>query len=97
MKAECVIVGVEGGRHVVKEQVASEKFDPQEPSVVVELTQVMHVSVKTFMEMDFSSLPHLGDLHLEGLRRLCRDPDAEENTPEGEPLNGGSSSTTLVK
>ncbi|CAH1439982.1 unnamed protein product [Lactuca virosa] len=89
--------GVEGGRQVVKEQVASGRFDPQEPSNMVKLTQSMHASVKTFMETDFASFLHLSELDLEGLRQLCRDPGADENPPEGDPLKVGSSSSTLDK
>ncbi|CAH1432861.1 unnamed protein product [Lactuca virosa] len=95
MKAACVTAGVEGGKQVVKEQVASGKFDPQEPSTVVEMTQDMHASVKSLMEKNFASLLYLGELGLEGLRQLCRDPDIEENPPEGDTLKVGSSSTTL--
>lgn len=64
---------------------------------MVELTQAMHASVKSFMEKDFASLLHLGELDLEGLRQLCRDPDVEENPLEGDPLRVGSSFTTLSK
>lgn len=42
--------------------------------------------VKTFMETDFASLHHLGELDLEGIFQLCNDPDAEENLSEGVPL-----------
>ncbi|CAH1454424.1 unnamed protein product [Lactuca virosa] len=97
MKVTCVTTGVEGGRQVVNEQVASGRFDTQEPSTMVELSQVVHASVKKFMETDFAFLLYLCELDLEGLRQLCRDPDAAENRPEGDPLKVGSSSTTLGK
>ncbi|CAH1432670.1 unnamed protein product [Lactuca virosa] len=97
MKVACVAASVEGDRQAVKEHVASRRFNPQEPSVLVKLTQSMHTSVMTFMETDVASLLHLGELNLEGLRQFCRDPDVEEKSPEGNPLKVGSSSTTLVK
>lgn len=52
-------------------------------SIVVEITQAMHASVRSFMETDFASLFHLGELDLEGLRPLCHDPNIEDNHPEG--------------
>ncbi|CAH1452298.1 unnamed protein product [Lactuca virosa] len=94
MKATYVAAGVEGGRQAVKGQVASGKFDPNETSAMVELTQAMHASVKAFMETNFASLLHLGELDLEGLHQLCREPDIEENSSEGEPLKVGSSFST---
>lgn len=63
---------------------------------MVELTRAMRASVKLFMEMDFASLLHLGEIDLEGLCQLC-DPDVEENPLEGDPLRVGSSFTTLGK
>ena len=36
MKVACVVVGMEGGKQVVREQVATKKIDPRELSVVVE-------------------------------------------------------------
>lgn len=35
---------------------------------MVELTQAMNASVKSFMEIEFASLLYLGELDLEGLR-----------------------------
>ncbi|CAH1438631.1 unnamed protein product [Lactuca virosa] len=65
MKAICVVAGVEGIKQVVKEQVPIGKINHGEPSSVVEQTQVMHASVKAFMETDFDSYLRLGELDLE--------------------------------
>ncbi|CAH1446247.1 unnamed protein product [Lactuca virosa] len=43
----------------------------------------MHTFVKSFMETYFALYLHLGELDMEGLRRLCNDYDAEDNQPEG--------------
>lgn len=49
MKASCVVASVEGGKQAVREQVVIGKFNPEEPSAVVEKTQ-MNDSVKACME-----------------------------------------------
>ncbi|CAH1427946.1 unnamed protein product [Lactuca virosa] len=64
--------------------------------VVWDYTQVMHASVKTFMETDFSSYLHLGELDIEGLRRLCIDSEVEDNQPKGSSSKGGSSSSPVA-
>lgn len=97
MMVACVTADVEGGKQAVKKQVASRKFNPQEPSIVVEITQAIHASVRSFMETYFSFLLYLGELNLEGLRHLRRDSNVKENPPEGDPFKVGSSSTTLGK
>lgn len=76
---------------------ASGKFNLYEPSIAVEKTQAMHSSVRLFMPTNFASLLHLGELDLVGLRQFCRDPDIEENPPEGNPIKVGSSSISLGK
>ena len=38
MKEACMVVSVEGGKQVVREQVATGKFNPGEPSAIVEHT-----------------------------------------------------------
>ncbi|CAH1433901.1 unnamed protein product [Lactuca virosa] len=88
---------VEGGKQAVKEQVASGKFNLQEPSIVVEMTQAMYASVRSFMETDFASLLRLVELDLEGLPQLCRDPDVECNPTERDPFKVGSSYIALGK
>lgn len=70
----------------------STKFNPEEPSAVVEQTQAMHDSVKAFMEMNFASYLRLGELNLASLRHLCRDSDTEENPLEGRYLSARPSS-----
>ncbi|CAI9281496.1 unnamed protein product [Lactuca saligna] len=97
MKTTCVANGVEEARQVVKEHVASGKFNLNEASAMVEITQAMQASGKSFMETYFSSFLHLGELDLECIRQLCRDPDIEDNPPESDPLKVGSSFNTLSK
>ncbi|CAH1417002.1 unnamed protein product [Lactuca virosa] len=75
MKAACMAAGMEGGKHAVREQATVGKFNPEEASAVVEQTQAMHASVKSFMETSFALYLHLGELDLAGLRQLCYDPD----------------------
>ncbi|CAI9268646.1 unnamed protein product [Lactuca saligna] len=48
------------------------------------MTQVMHASVRSFIETNFASLIYLDELDLEGLRQLCRDLEVEDNPPEGD-------------
>lgn len=62
----------------MREQVSSRMFDPGESSVVMELTQAMHASMKAFMKIDFASCLLLVDFDLGGLRQLCSDLDAED-------------------
>lgn len=59
MKAACMDVGVEGGKHVVWEQVSIGKFTLGESSALADHTQAMHASVKTFVKTDFASYLHL--------------------------------------
>lgn len=61
MKATCMVAGVEGGKKVVREQVATRKFSPEEENDLLKQTQVVHASVKAFMETDFASYLHLGE------------------------------------
>ncbi|CAH1451781.1 unnamed protein product [Lactuca virosa] len=89
--------GEEGVKQEVKEQVAAGKFNPKEPSAIVEMTQAMHALVRDFMEMDFTSYLHLGDLDLGGLRQLCNDPDVEDVPPEHDPSKAGTSSNLFGK
>ncbi|CAH1441317.1 unnamed protein product [Lactuca virosa] len=56
----------------------------------------MHASVRSFMETNFASLLHAGELDLEGHHQLCRDHDVENDPPEGDPFKVGSSSTALA-
>ncbi|CAH1446249.1 unnamed protein product [Lactuca virosa] len=70
-------------------------FDPGELSVVVEMTQAMHASVKAFMDTDFASYLCLGELDLGGLCQLCNDPDVEDVPPEHDPSQAGASSDSL--
>ncbi|CAH1431406.1 unnamed protein product [Lactuca virosa] len=88
-------VGVEGGKQVVREQVAYGKFDPGESSVIVELTHTMHASVKDFMKTNFASYLRLGEVDLGGLRLLCSDSYAEDVPPEHDPSRAGASSDSL--
>ncbi|CAI9285371.1 unnamed protein product [Lactuca saligna] len=81
---------------MVNKYVASGRFDLQEPSVMAELTQAMHASVKTFIKMVYASLLHLVELDLKGVCQLCCHPNVEDNPPEGDFLKVGSSSITLV-
>ncbi|CAI9271418.1 unnamed protein product [Lactuca saligna] len=78
MKAACITAGVEGGKQVIREQISTEKFMSDEPSTLLEHTQVMHENVKFLLENDFASYLHLGELDMEGLRQLWSDLDAED-------------------
>lgn len=97
MKATCMIVGVERGKQMVREQVVVRKFDHRESSIIVDLIQAMHAFVKAFMETDFASYLRLGELDLGGLRQLCNDPDVEEVPPEHDPSKADASSDSLGK
>ncbi|CAI9289979.1 unnamed protein product [Lactuca saligna] len=83
MKATCMEVGVESGKQIIREQVASGKFTPGEMSTLLEYTQAMHVEVKYFLEIDFASYLHFGELDMDGLLLLCSDPDIEGECHEG--------------
>lgn len=73
------------------------KFDPEESSTILELTQAMHTDVKDFLETDFASYLRLCELDLGGLRQLCIDPDVEDVPPEHDPSRDGASSDSLGK
>ncbi|CAH1452882.1 unnamed protein product [Lactuca virosa] len=79
MKATCMATGVEGGKQVIREQISTRKFVPGKLSTLLEYTQAMHAEVKSFLETEFVSYLHLGDLYIEGLHQLCNDSDAEWN------------------
>ncbi|CAH1449988.1 unnamed protein product [Lactuca virosa] len=68
---------VEGGKQVVREQIATGKFVPGKPRTLLEHTRAMHMEVKSFLETDFASYLHVCELDIEGLRQLCSDSDAE--------------------
>lgn len=72
-----MVVGVEGGKQVIKEQIATGKFMPGELNTLLEHTHVIYAEVKSFLETDFASYLHVGELDMEGLCLLCNDPDAE--------------------
>ncbi|CAI9301966.1 unnamed protein product [Lactuca saligna] len=63
----------------------------------MEHSQTMPAEVKAFLEMDFSSYLHLGELYMEGLHRLCSDLDDEGKHPKGSTSGVGPSSTPLGK
>lgn len=96
IKAACMAAGVEGGKQVVRVQVATVKFTLGEPSAVVEHTQAMHASVKTFMDTNFTSYLRLGELNVEGFCRLCSDSDDDDYQPEGSSSRVGPPSVLLV-
>lgn len=79
----------------MRKKVAIGKFNPEEGSAVVVQTQAMHVSMKSFIETNFASYLHLGELDLAGLRQLCYYPDPEENPLESSSQNVGPSSNPL--
>ncbi|CAH1433750.1 unnamed protein product [Lactuca virosa] len=91
MKAACIATGVESGKKVIREQVAIGKFIPGEPSALLEYTQAMHVELKSFLDTDFASYLHLGELDMDGLRLLCNSPDVEGDCPEGSTFGAESS------
>ena len=67
----------ESGKHAIREQVAVGKFIPDKLSTLLEDTQAMHSELKSFLETDFASYLHLGELDMEGLCQLWSDLDAE--------------------
>lgn len=71
------------GKHAIREQVAVGKFIPDKLSTLLEDTEAMHSELKSFLETDFASYLHLGELDMEGLRLLCSDHDVEGEFPEG--------------
>lgn len=83
MKATYMEVGVESGKQIIRKQVASGKFTPGEMSALLEYTQAMHVEVKSFLETDFASYLHFGNLDMDGILLLCSDPDIEGECHEG--------------
>ncbi|CAI9298108.1 unnamed protein product [Lactuca saligna] len=97
MKAACMAADVEGGKQVMQEQVSIEKFNPRELRIIVENIQVMHASMKAFMETRFAYYLRLGVLHMEGIRRLCIDSDTEDNQPKGSSSKFRPSSSPLGK
>ncbi|CAH1452155.1 unnamed protein product [Lactuca virosa] len=56
----------------------------------------MHAELKSFLETDFASYLHLGDLDMESLLLLCSDPDVERECPKGSTFGVGSSAPTPV-
>lgn len=66
-----------------------------EPSALLEHTQAMHAEVKSFLETDFSSYLHLGELDIEGLCQLCSDSDIEEKHIKANTSGARPSSTPL--
>ncbi|CAH1445154.1 unnamed protein product [Lactuca virosa] len=97
MKVVYMDASVEGGKQVVREKVATGKFILGEPSALVEHTQAMHASLKTFVNTDFSSYLRLSELDMEGINRLCSDSDAEDNQPEFSSYKVRPSSNPLSK
>lgn len=97
MKATCMVIGVEGGKQVVREQVASWMFDPGESGVILELIHTIHASVKDFMKTNFALYLRLGELDLGGLHLLCIDSYAEDVPTEHDPSRAGASSDSLGK
>lgn len=77
MKAACMATGVEGGKHVIREQISTGKLIPGE-STVLEHTQAMHAEVKSFLETYSASYLRLGEFDMKGLCQLFSDSDAEE-------------------
>ncbi|CAH1442033.1 unnamed protein product [Lactuca virosa] len=88
-----MVVEVEGGKQVVREQITIGRFVPGEPNALLENTQAMHAEVKYFVETDFASCLHLGELDIEGLRQLCSDSDVEGKHLEASTSGAQPSST----
>lgn len=93
MKAVCMAAGVEGGKQVIREQVATKRFIPGESSAFPGHTQAMHAEVNSFLETNFDSYLRLRELNMEDLRQLCGDPDVEERCTEGSTFGAGPSFT----
>lgn len=60
---------------MIKEQITTRKFVPGEPSTLLDHTQAMNIVAKSFLETDFASYIHLGELDMEGLYQLCNNLD----------------------
>lgn len=58
---------------------------------------MMHIAVKSFMETNFASYLLLGELDMEGLHQLCRDPDVKGDHPEDNSSEAGTSSNPFGK
>lgn len=72
-----MVFGMEDGREVIREQIATINFIPGEPSTLLEHTRAMHAEVKYFLETDFASNLHFDELDMDDLLQLCSNPDAE--------------------
>lgn len=92
-KMVCMAAGVENGKQEVQVQVVTGKFVPGEAVSTMEHTQAMHATVKVFMEIDFSSYLHLGELNMACLHQLCDNSDVEDSQVEGGSSNVGASPT----
>lgn len=86
-----------GGKQAFCEQVAAWKFVFGNLSAIMEHTHAMYVAVKSFMEKEFAFHLLLGELYMEGLLQLCRDPDAEGRHTKGGSSNVGPSSNPSGK
>ncbi|CAI9274516.1 unnamed protein product [Lactuca saligna] len=95
MKAACTDAKVEGGKQVIREQIATIKFIPGKLIALLEYTQAMHAKVKSFLEINFASYLRLGELDIKDLRQQCNDPDVEEEFPEGSTFGFGLPSLLL--
>lgn len=84
--------GREGGYMVVRKQVVARKFVPGELSAFLEYIQATHAELKYFLETDFASYLHLGDLDMEGHCMLCNDLNVKGQRPEGSISRDGRSS-----
>lgn len=76
---------IESGTQAVRRQLATKKFNPEEPSAILQLAQAMHATIKAFLETIFSLYLCLGELDLAGLPQLFLDPLVEERPPMGYP------------
>lgn len=56
-------------------------FNPEEPSAASQSARAMRAAINAFLETNFASYLHLGELDLAGLRQFCFDPSAKKRPP----------------
>lgn len=93
LKVACIAIGFESGKQVVWKQLAIGNFNLEDPTAASQSSQSMHAAIKAFLETNFASYLHLGELDLAGTCQLCLDPSEEERPLMGYSGNVVPSST----
>lgn len=68
MKMACMAAGIENGKQEVRKQVITGKFVPRDAVATTDHIHAMYAAVEAFMETNFVSYLHLGELDMAGLR-----------------------------